>query len=77
MVIQNVQSPEDFKYYYQVFVDGTMIRNVVNTDPREFHNVKYYGSDNWYTQANAMIKDVKLEMHPHNLGESSIPLGYW
>ncbi|XP_066914473.1 uncharacterized protein [Clytia hemisphaerica] len=72
VVIQNVQSPKDFKYYYQVFVDGVLIRNVVNTDPRVFTNVKYYGSDNWHKNANAMIKNVKLEMHPHNLGYSTV-----
>ena len=63
--VQQVQSPENHLYYYEIFINDKRIHNDLNKNPRVFHNVKYYASDPWYPPAFATIKDFKLETYEH------------
>ena len=56
---------KDFKYYFQIFINGKKKLDIVNTKPRIFKNVKYYGSDPWYIAAKAELKAFVLKMFPH------------
>ena len=40
---------KDGRYLYQIFVDGKTVVSVINTNPREFKNVKVYvGGPSWF-----------------------------
>merc|ERR1719450_223965 len=54
------QQLEGSSYVYRVFVNGEEVFKKVNTQPREFHNVKVYASDPWYVAQRGYIKDVQI-----------------
>ena len=64
VLIRQIQK-RDFKYHYQIFINGRKRLDVINRRPRIFKNVKYYATDPWYTAANAQLRSFKLKMFPH------------
>ena len=65
VIVQQVQSLPDYQYYYQVYINGKKVLNVVNKNPKVFNNVKYYASDPWYTPGNALIRKFSLVTYKH------------
>ena len=66
LTLTQVQSPTDYKYLFQMFINGKQIFSLVNRTPRVFRNVKYYAGDPWYKPANALIKNMKIVTYKHN-----------
>ena len=64
IVIQQIQK-NDLSYHFQIIINGRLIHSVLNSRPKVFHNVKYYGSSPWYKPAKAMIRNVNLEQYKH------------
>ena len=54
------QSLENGKYIYRVFVNGKKIDERVNTQPREFHELKVYAGDPWYVAQPGFVKNVYM-----------------
>ena len=63
--VQQIQSPENFLYYYSIYINGKLIKHEINTKPQIFKNVKYYAGDPWYEPANATIKNFQLTTYKH------------
>ena len=42
------QTKKNYKYWYEIIVNGSTVVKVQNTQPRIFYNVKEYLSDPWY-----------------------------
>ena len=47
-------------YRYFIKVDGIEVHSVINTDARQFYNVKVFASDPWYNEANGFISNFQL-----------------
>ena len=62
IIVQQIQK-DDFKYHYEIFIDGKQKLSIVNKKPKIFKNVKYYTSDPFYPAANAMIRNVVIETY--------------
>ena len=62
IVVQQIQK-DDIKYHYEIFINGTNEHSIVNEKPRSFKNVKYYASDPIRKPADAMIKNVVIELY--------------
>ena len=56
----------DGSYQYTITIDDKIYDQIVNTDPREFKNIKVYTSDNYYLAANALIRNFKINTFPDN-----------
>ena len=65
IIVQQVQSPETYLYFYQVFVNGKQVVNILNDRPQIFNDVKYYASDPWHNPAKATITNFKLVTYEH------------
>ena len=52
------QQPEGSRYRYIVKVGNAQLGSVINTQPREFSNVKVYASDNWYNTAQGSLRNL-------------------
>ena len=65
VIVQQIQSGGNHQYYYQIFINGKRVLNVMNEQARVFKNVKYYASDPWYTPAKATIRSFNLAMFKH------------
>ena len=50
----------DNQYRYRITINGLMVYDVVNTQPASFTNVEYYAGNPWYTPANAVIGNLKI-----------------
>ena len=72
--IHQVQSETNHLYYYQIFINGKKVHDVLNKDPRVFKNVKYYASDPWYKPAHAIISNFTLATFKH---KGEILVCYW
>ena len=70
ILIRQIQK-RNFKYYYQIFINGKKKFDVLNTKPKVFKNVKYYASDPWYKAAKAQLRNMKLRMFRHK-GEKHV-----
>ena len=66
IVIQQIQLGHNHQYYYQIFINGKRVLNILNHHPKVFKNVKYYASDPWYNPAKATIRHFRLSMYNHN-----------
>lgn len=73
--IHQVQSKTNHQYYYQIFINGKKVHDVLNKDPRVFKDVKYYASDPWYNPAHATISNFKLAIFKHK-GKFFVCYGY-
>ena len=48
------------KYVIKVFINSTLVNEIVNNDARDFDNVHVYLSDPWYAaEESVIIKDFK------------------
>jgi len=47
------------KYVIKVFINNTLVNEVVNENAVEFQNVKLYVSDPWSQKPDVLIKDFK------------------
>ena len=63
--IQQVQLESNHQYYYQIFINGKIVLNILNKVPLAFKNVKYYASDPWSNPAHATISNFNLTMMKH------------
>ena len=70
IIIRQFQK-KDFKYYFQIFINGKKEFEIINSEPRIFKNVKYYGSDPWHKAAKCILKDFDLKMFSHK-GENLV-----
>ena len=55
---QRYVSRGDYRYFIKV--DGIEVHSVINTDARQFYNVKVYASNPWYDEANGFISNFQL-----------------
>ena len=60
VVVRQIQSWKDFKYYYQIFINRKRVYSIQNKDTTVFKNVEYFLSDPWYVPANAKLGDFKI-----------------
>ena len=65
VTVKQVQSPKNHQYYYQIYIDGKKVHEILNESPQTFNNVKYYASDPWYHPAKAFVTDFKLVTYEH------------
>ena len=65
IVVEQVQSLDDYKYYYQIFINGKRVKNTLNVKPQIFKNVKYYASNPWHIPAKAILTEFKLVTYEH------------
>ena len=63
--IQIQQLQLGHQYYFQIIINGHIVLNVLNKQPRVFKNVKYYASSPWYAPAKATIRRFRLFMFKH------------
>ena len=56
-------------YFYQIYINGKKVVDVLNRRAQIFRNVKCYAGDPWYHAAKANIKNFKLSTFRHK-GES-------
>ena len=63
VVVQQIQKGQ--QYYFEIFVNGKEEVSILNNKPRVFKNVKYYASSPFHTAANALIKEVTVEVYKH------------
>ena len=54
------QELEGGKYMYSITIDGQKLYNIENTKPRVFTNVKIFAADNFYTAANAELRNLEI-----------------
>ena len=54
------QQPEGNSYRYTVKVGNVQIGTVINSQAREFSNVKVFASDNWYNAAQGSIRNLVI-----------------
>jgi len=47
------------EYVIKVFINNTLVKEVINNDARDFQNVKIYLANSWYDPADAIVKDFK------------------
>ncbi|XP_066927260.1 uncharacterized protein [Clytia hemisphaerica] len=65
VVIQQVQKPNYGNlYFYQVFINGRKIKDVLNTKPQVFRNVQYFASNPFLRPAIANIRNFRLTNTP-------------
>ena len=60
VVVQQIQSSKDFKYYFQIFINRKRVYSIQNKDIKVFQNVEYFLSDPWYMPANAKLGDFRI-----------------
>ena len=65
VVVQQVQSPINYQYYFQVYVNGKRILDNLNEKPMGFKNVNYFASDPWFIPAKAILTDFDLVTYKH------------
>lgn len=63
--VQQIQSLENYLYYYSILINGNLIKHEINKKPQIFKDVKYYAGDPWYKPAQATIKDFHLTTYEH------------
>ena len=63
--VQQVQSPKNHQYYYQIYIDGKKAHEILNKSPQIFKNVKYYAGVPWHNPAKATIDKFRLETYKH------------
>ena len=54
----------DGSYQHTIRVGDTIYDQILNTDPREFKNIKVYTSDNHYLAADALLTNFKIDTFP-------------
>ena len=54
------QQLEDSQYIYKIFINGQQVVRTVNSQPREFKNVKVYSGDPWYEVADAYVRNFRI-----------------
>ena len=57
ILIQNI----NFQLRYKVKIDGDEIKNVENTNPQSFGDVKVFAGDKFSTASDATYKNLKWE----------------
>ena len=59
--IRVVQKLESYgRFVYRIYIDGRLVKAVVNTSPGTFYNVKAYSSDPWHLPAPAYVTNLKI-----------------
>jgi len=58
------------QYVYSISLNGKQVFSIINTDPREFTNVKVWASNPWYASSGAVLKGLEYES-----GEPKIDAG--
>ena len=67
-----------FQLIYKVNINGVEIRNVENTNPQSFKDVKLFVGDNFYTATDASYKNLIWEnIGGGEIGESSNHYDYF
>ena len=59
--IEISQHRDGDSYIYTVKVKGVELESVINTQPREFTNVKVYGADPWQPAAQGSMRNLVIE----------------
>ena len=63
--VQQIQSPKNHQYYFQIYINGKKVHEILNESPQIFNNVKYYASNPWYNPAKAVLTDFKMVTYEH------------
>ena len=59
-----MQTLEGGKYIYRVFLNGAKLKEVVNSKPQDFHNVKVFVGDPWYPAQPGYIRNIRIHNGP-------------
>ena len=59
-----MQTLEGGKYIYRVFLNGAKLKEVVNSKPQDFHNVKVFVGDPWYPAQPGYIRNLRIHNGP-------------
>ena len=54
----------DGTYQHTIKIDDKIYDQILNTDPREFKNIKVYTSDNHFLAADALLNNFKIDTFP-------------
>ena len=54
------QQLEGSQYIYKIFINDKQVLRRVNTQPRDFRNVKVYAGDPWYQAAEGYIRNLDI-----------------
>ena len=65
ITVQQIQSKKNYQYYYQIFINGKRVVNILNKNAQVFKNVKYYASNPWHNPARATINHFNLAVFKH------------
>ena len=49
-----------FQYYYQITINGSLVKVWINNNPQPFTNVMVYAADPWYQPVNGKIRHLVL-----------------
>jgi len=55
-----IQQLVNGKYEYDVLIDGSRVYSLVNSQPREFNDVKVYLTDPWYLNLNGQVRNLEI-----------------
>ena len=55
------QQLEGSKYVYRIYINDKQIFSKINTQPREFRNVKVYAGDPWHAAQQGYIRNVQIK----------------
>jgi len=53
------QEKHAHRYFFVILINGKQVYKVENNIPRVYSNVQVWGSDKWYTAANAELRNLK------------------
>ena len=59
ILIQQIQKA-NHQYFFQIYINGRKVFDVLNKRPQVFANVKYYASDPWFNAARAIITKFRV-----------------
>ena len=66
ITIRQIQkSDSGYLYYYQIFINGKKVVDVLNRRPAAFRNVKYYQASPFFQGANAELRNFHVKTYPH------------
>ena len=65
VIVQQVQSITDNKYYFQIIINGKIIANDPNDNARTLENVSYFASSDWERPAHAVLRNFQLKTYEH------------
>ncbi|XP_065656161.1 uncharacterized protein LOC100212432 isoform X5 [Hydra vulgaris] len=58
--VKVAQQFSEGSYVYSIYINGENIFSTINTDPRNFENVKVFMADPWYNAQNGFVRNLRI-----------------